>query len=59
MGILTVGVVTKPFHFGSGRRMVAEAGIAELREAVDTLIIIPNRTCSVSPTRGRPSPTLS
>jgi cell division protein FtsZ len=44
MGILTVGVVTKPFHFESGRRMrIAEAGIAELREAVDTLIIIPNQ----------------
>ena len=44
MGILTVGVVTKPFHFESGRRMrVAEAGIAELRKAVDTLIIIPNQ----------------
>ena len=44
MGILTIGVVTKPFHFESGRRMrVAEAGIAELREAVDTLIIIPNQ----------------
>ena len=44
MGILTVGVVTKPFHFESGRRMrAAEAGIAELREAVDTLIIIPNQ----------------
>jgi cell division protein FtsZ len=44
MGILTVGVVTKPFHFESGRGMrVAEAGIAELREAVDTLIIIPNQ----------------
>ena len=44
MGILTVGVVTKPFHFERGRRMrVAEAGIAELREAVDTLIIIPNQ----------------
>src|ERR1700733_8494811 len=44
MGILTVGVVTKPFHFESGRRMrVAEAGIAELRAAVDTLIIIPNQ----------------
>src|SRR6478735_1960807 len=44
MGILTVGVVTKPLHFESGRRMrVAEAGIAELREAVDTLIIIPNQ----------------
>ncbi len=44
MGILTVGVVTKPFHFESGRRMrVAEAGIAELLKAVDTLIIIPNQ----------------
>ena len=44
MGILTVGVVTKPFHFESGRRMrVAEAGIVELREAVDTLIIILNQ----------------
>ena len=44
MGILTVGVVTKPFHFESGRRMrVAEAGIAELRKAVDTLIVIPNQ----------------
>jgi len=43
MGILTVGVVTKPFHFESGRRMkVAEAGIAEMQKAVDTLIIIPN-----------------
>jgi cell division protein FtsZ len=44
MGILTVGVVTKPFHFESGRRMkVAEAGIAKLKQAVDTLIIIPNQ----------------
>ena len=44
MGILTVGVVTKPFHFESGRRMrAAEAGIAELHKAVDTLIIIPNQ----------------
>jgi cell division protein FtsZ len=44
MGILTVGVVTKPFHFESGRRMkVAEAGIAEMQNAVDTLIIIPNQ----------------
>ncbi len=44
MGILTVGVVTKPFHFEGGRRMkVAEAGIAELHKAVDTLIIIPNQ----------------
>jgi len=44
MGILTVGVVSKPFHFESGRRMrVAEAGIAEMQKAVDTLIIIPNQ----------------
>jgi cell division protein FtsZ len=44
MGIVTVGVVTKPFHFESGRRMkVAEAGIAEMQKAVDTLIIIPNQ----------------
>jgi cell division protein FtsZ len=44
MGILTVGVVTKPFQFESGRRMrVAEAGIAEMQKAVDTLIIIPNQ----------------
>jgi cell division protein FtsZ len=44
MGILTIGVVTKPFHFESGRRMrVAEAGVAELKQAVDTLIVIPNQ----------------
>jgi len=44
MGILTVGVVTKPFHFESGRRMrVAEAGLAEMKKAVDTLIVIPNQ----------------
>ena len=44
MGILTIGVVTKPFHFESGRRMrVAEAGVAEMKQAVDTLIVIPNQ----------------
>ncbi len=44
MGILTVGVVTKPFHFEGGRRMkVAETGITDLQKAVDTLIIIPNQ----------------
>ena len=43
MGILTVGVVTKPFPFEGKRRMMqAEAGIEELRQNVDTLIIIPN-----------------
>jgi cell division protein FtsZ len=44
MGILTVGVVTKPFQFEGGRRMrLAEGGIAELQKSVDTLIIIPNQ----------------
>ncbi|CAO3352159.1 cell division protein FtsZ [Azospirillum palustre] len=43
-GILTVGVVTKPFHFEGGHRMrLAEGGIAELQQYVDTLIIIPNQ----------------
>src|SRR3546814_7602842 len=43
-GILTVGVVTKPFMFEGARRMrSADAGIAELQEHVDTLIIIPNQ----------------
>ena len=43
MGILTIGVVTKPFKFEGMRRMrQAEAGIAELREKVDSLVIIPN-----------------
>jgi len=43
-GILTVGVVTKPFTFEGNRRMrSADAGIAELQEHVDTLIVIPNQ----------------
>jgi len=43
-GALTVGVVTKPFLFeGNRRRKQAEAGVAELRGAVDTLIVIPNQ----------------
>ncbi|WP_417458624.1 cell division protein FtsZ [Kordiimonas sp.] len=43
-GILTVGVVTKPFQFEGGRRMkIADAGIQELAQHVDTLIIIPNQ----------------
>ena len=42
--ILTVGVVTKPFHFEGARRMkIATAGIEELQEHVDTLLIIPNQ----------------
>ncbi len=44
MGILTVGVVTKPFHFEGQRRMrTAESGINELHKVVDTLLIIPNQ----------------
>ena len=44
MGILTVGVVTKPFHFEGARRMrTAETGITELHKVVDTLLIIPNQ----------------
>jgi cell division protein FtsZ len=44
LGILTVGVVTKPFHFEGQRRMrFAEAGIVDLQKVVDTLIIIPNQ----------------
>ena len=43
MGILTVGIVTKPFMFEGRRRMAqAESGIAELRQNVDSLIVIPN-----------------
>ncbi|MCZ0738471.1 cell division protein FtsZ, partial [Phreatobacter sp. AB_2022a] len=44
LGILTVGVVTKPFHFEGARRMkTAETGIVELQKSVDTLIVIPNQ----------------
>jgi cell division protein FtsZ len=44
MGILTVGVVTKPFQFEGERRMrFAEGGIAELQKHVDTLLVIPNQ----------------
>ncbi len=43
-GILTVGVVTKPFHFEGQRRMkTADMGIEELQKNVDTLIVIPNQ----------------
>jgi cell division protein FtsZ len=44
LGILTIGVVTKPFNFEGQRRMrFAEAGIADLLKAVDTLLVIPNQ----------------
>lgn len=43
-GVLTVGVVTKPFHFeGSHRMKIAELGLQELQKYVDTLIVIPNQ----------------
>ena len=43
-GVLTVGVVTKPFHFeGTHRMRMAEAGIEEMQDYVDTLIVIPNQ----------------
>lgn len=43
LGALTVGVITKPFSFeGQRRRRIAEAGISEMKEKVDTLITIPN-----------------
>jgi cell division protein FtsZ len=43
-GILTVGVVTKPFHFEGARRMkTADMGIEDLQKNVDTLIVIPNQ----------------
>jgi cell division protein FtsZ len=44
LGILTVGVVTKPFNFEGQRRLkMADTGISELQKAVDTLIVIPNQ----------------
>jgi len=53
MGILTVGIVTKPFAFEGKRRMEsAEAGIVQLRDVVDSLIVIPNeRLMQISETR--------
>lgn len=43
MGILTIGIVTKPFAFEGRKRMIqAEAGIVQLRDYVDSLVIIPN-----------------
>lgn len=44
LGILTVAVVTKPFQFEGARRMrIAETGLAELAEHVDTMLVIPNQ----------------
>src|SRR5215468_751750 len=55
LGILTVAVVTKPFHFEGRRRMVqAEAGLESLRTVVDTLITIPNQRLLSVVDRGTP-----
>jgi len=55
MGILTVAVVTKPFAFeGRRRSQQAEAGLAELRGVVDTLITIPNQRLLAVVERGTP-----
>ena len=53
MGILTIGIVTKPFLFEGKKRMeLAESGIAKLGECVDSLVVIPNeRLKQVSETR--------
>lgn len=49
MGILTVAVVTKPFSFEGGKRMaVAQQGLTELAEYVDSLIVVPNEKLSVA-----------
>src|SRR5260370_15371490 len=51
LGILTVGVVTKPFHFEGDKRIeVAERGIEELQNYVDTLIIVPTQNLFLSAT---------
>ena len=55
IGALTVAVVTKPFAFeGRRRMMLAEAGIEELRESVDTVITIPNERLLTFVDRGTP-----
>jgi cell division protein FtsZ len=55
LGILTVAVVTKPFVFeGRKRALQADAGLAELRQVVDTLIAIPNQRLLAVVDRGTP-----
>ncbi|HKZ07560.1 MAG TPA: cell division protein FtsZ [Methylomirabilota bacterium] len=55
LGILTVAVVTKPFHFeGRRRQQQAESGMADLRNVVDTLITIPNQRLLAVVDRGTP-----
>ena len=55
LGILTVAVVTKPFHFeGRRRQQQAESGMSDLRNVVDTLITIPNQRLLAVVDRGTP-----
>lgn len=50
LGILTIGIVTKPFEFEGKRRMAqAEAGVAELSKQVDSLVVIPNERLKLIP----------
>ncbi len=61
-GILTVGVVTKPFHFEGACAAcgLAESGIEELQKSVDTLIVIPNQNLfRIANDQAPPSPTPS
>ena len=54
LGILTIGVVTKPFHFEGQRRMrLAEAGIMELQKSIDTLIVANEKTTFTDAFDGR------
>ncbi len=60
IGALVVAVVTKPFGFEGRRRLqLAERGVEELRNTVDTLITIPNERLLSFVDRGTPSPKLS
>jgi cell division protein FtsZ len=60
LGALTIGVVTRPFSFeGRHRANQAEGGIQELKQGVDTLIVVPTTACSRSPTRRPPCSTRS
>ena len=57
LGVLTVGVVTKPFQFEGAKRMrQAEEGVDSLQKMVDTLIIIPNQNLFRSPMKRQHSP---
>ena len=57
MGVLTIGIVTKPFLFEGKKRMrQAEMGIAEMRKYVDTMIVVPNERLMAVVGKGVPFP---